>query len=624
MCALNKVKGMGLIMNKNGLCYRFLRKVYRTFFKRKEEVTKSCLDKEQFYKRLLAYDVISFDIFDTLLTRNLYEPHDLFYLMGEKLADLKFFQKRKEAERRANEILKKDVNLTEIYSAYQELYGEDTKKIQKLEEELEVLLCLPRKEMQEIFYRLKEQGKTVILTSDMYLSKKVIVKMLQKCGYQDYDAFYLSNELDKRKDRKDMWPFLKTKYAKKRIIHVGDNENSDFLFPKEFGIDAIKIESGKSLFSRLNISTHIQEFLQDHNISNSYLLGLLVNQKMFNSPFAQSQISSLEDFGFIFHAPILFEFLSFVVNRTKKADQLLFLAREGYYLQKLYQQYCHIFKVPLKENTYFLASRKATIMANLKTKNDLIALLNNEFKGKISSFFKQVLEMDYIDEDYIIELPKDKEKVAVYLQKYEKQILQASKVAKDNYLLYVKEVLGNYQKKNLAIIDLGYSGTIQYQLTKLMQKEMEGFYVTNSSHVKKYHKTSKLNFLFDIAENDEYQKIYHYSLILEYFLSAPYGQLLHFDQKKGKAVPVYNSEKMSEEKRKSLEILFGSVIDFFEQVELVSNYFSFQPDKNLICRLYTCLIEENLVSKEVKDQFSFTDSFCADQVRNVFKIISRY
>ena len=63
-----------------------------------------------------------------------------------------------------------------------------------------------------------------------------------------------------------------------------------------------------------------------------------------------------------------------------------------------------------------MASRKATIMANLRTETDLMELLNNEFKGKISSFFKQVLEINYSDEDFIVELPKDKEKVAFYLK----------------------------------------------------------------------------------------------------------------------------------------------------------------------------------------------------------------
>ena len=85
------------------------------------------------------------------MTRCLYEPDDLFYLIGEKLKDPEFFHKRKEAEKKANEVQKKDVNLTEIYSAYQELYGNNAKEIQKLEEELEILLCIPRKEMRDVF-----------------------------------------------------------------------------------------------------------------------------------------------------------------------------------------------------------------------------------------------------------------------------------------------------------------------------------------------------------------------------------------------------------------------------------------------------------------------------------------
>ena len=54
--------------------------------------------------------------------------------------------------------------------------------------------------------------------------------------------FNLSNELDKRKDRKDIWPFLKTAYAGKKMVHVGDNENSDFLFPREFVLILLKLK----------------------------------------------------------------------------------------------------------------------------------------------------------------------------------------------------------------------------------------------------------------------------------------------------------------------------------------------------------------------------------------------
>lgn len=617
-------------MNKEGKLYQFLRKIYHALpFKKKQalidniDMSYEKLDKEEFFNKISSYDVVSFDIFDTLLTRIIYNPDDIFLLMGEKLGDSDFFRKRKEAEKKANEELQKDVNLDEIYKFYEKLYQEDSKQIKQLEEELEISLCIPRLDMLDVYHRLKDQKNYVILTSDMYLPKTVIEKMLKKCGYEGYDAFYLSNDIDKRKDKKDIWPYLVDKYPHKSIIHIGDNEKSDYCYPKDFGIDSIKIESGKQLFSKLSIYPYIEEFISN-NISNSLLLGLLINKKWFNSPFAELQIDSLDDFGYLFHAPILNQFLAFLVKESKKSDQLLFLAREGYYLQKLYQDYCQIYHIKEKPNVYFLASRKATSTANIQSREDIETLLSNEFTGTIKSFYQQILEVEYLESDEPIHLPKDKEKVLKNLDKYESQILECMKLEKDNYLSYMKEILGDYKKKNLIIVDLGYSGTIQYQLTKLTKKEMTGVYLTNSENVKKYSRKSKLKFLFDINECEEFKKIYHYSLILEFFLSAPYGQLLKFKKENGKIVPVYNEESIDENKKQALEVIYQSVLDYMQDVYNLKQIYDLTIDIRLLCRLYVCIVEGNLISKQVKDQFDFIDSFCASESRNVFKIISRY
>ncbi len=59
------------------------------------------------YNTLCKYDIISFDIFDTLITRNMYEPNDIFKLMEEKLNIESFTEKRQLAENEARKILKK-------------------------------------------------------------------------------------------------------------------------------------------------------------------------------------------------------------------------------------------------------------------------------------------------------------------------------------------------------------------------------------------------------------------------------------------------------------------------------------------------------------------------------------
>ena len=59
-----------------------------------------------------------------------YNPDDIFRIMGEKISDENFLEKRKEAEKQANIIYNKDVNLDEIYKTYDSvLYNEETKTL---------------------------------------------------------------------------------------------------------------------------------------------------------------------------------------------------------------------------------------------------------------------------------------------------------------------------------------------------------------------------------------------------------------------------------------------------------------------------------------------------------------
>lgn len=606
---------------KNTIIYRAARKLYHLVIN-KDKKTYKPLNKKRFLKKISRYDVISFDIFDTLISRNIYNPDDIFLIVGQKLNIDNFLEKRKKAENEARNSLKKDVNLDEIYKYYNKLYNEDTKKIQSTEEELELLFCFPRMEMQEVINDLYKKEKTIILTSDMYLKKETIEKMLKKCGYNKFDIIYLSNEKNARKDTKEIWKTILHDYPNKKIIHIGDNYNSDYKYPRECGIKTIKIESGKELFQRLEMSNNINEYLKN-NISNSILIGTIVNKYMFNSPFSTLTIDSLDTFASIFYGPIINEFLSFIDEQSKQEDMIIFLSREGYYLQKLYYDYCKLNNKKTQKNMYFLASRKATTTANMNSKKEVIESLDNDYNGTIKDFFKQIYDTDYEKENFEIKLPDDKEKILPIVEEYISKILSNTEYQKDNYLEYINQNIDNYQKKKIGIIDLGYSGTIQYQLSKMTNNNFSGYYLTNSKNVKKYFKTSKLQFLFDINNNSNFEKIYHYSLILEYFLSAPYGQLVRFENINSKITPIYNDDIMTNEKEQFTSIIYKNIKSYMEDVLAYSNI-QYKPDKELICYIYTQIIESNLVSRKVKDYFDFTDYFCNNVTRNVFKIISRY
>ena len=603
---------------KQTIFYRALRKIYHQFKKDNQEYKP--ISKEKFLRQINKYKVISFDMFDTLITRLFYEPDDVFILMGRQIKDPNFLEKRKKAESHARENLQKDVNLNEIYASYQELYHEDVKKLQTLEEEIELDFCIPRKDVLEIFEELKKKEKKIIITSDMYLPLSVIEKMLHKCGYEGYDQIFLSNEINKRKDTKTIWPYIKELYPKQKICHIGDNQNSDVLYPQEFQIKTIYIPNGKTLFLNTSLYQHINPWIQNRTTEDSLYLGLIINQCLCNSPFSTLKIETLQEFSYLFYGPLMEEFLNYITENTSSQDKLLFLAREGYYLQKLYQEYVKINHLKEVENFYYLASRKATSFATIKSTKDIKAFTEKDYEGTLHGFFKNNFDISLTTEDEELILPKDKEKVTKLLTKYQEDILARAKIQRECYQKYTTQMVGN---GNVVLIDLGYSGSIQYNLSKVLNQKLKGLYLASSENIKK-HGQDELSFYFDAIKKEEFIDIYHYSLVLEYFLTAPYGQFQGFEESKTGLEPIYNDEVMSEEKQKNVEVIFKEIENFFQDQQLIKKYKQQPITKELLCQVYKYIIEDNYLTREVKDSYKFMDAYSREEEKNVFQIIGRY
>lgn len=618
------------------IIYKILRKIYY-LLPIKEEVRKKIYEKKNrkkyvtadiILKKISKYDIISFDIFDTLVTRIIYEPDDIFKLMGEKLKINSFIEKRKQAEQEARKNLQKDVNLNEIYDSYQKINkitDTERKNIQQLEENLEIKFIVPRVEMKNLVNELYNKNKKMIIVSDMYLTKNVIIKMLKKCGYNInmFDYIYISNDINKRKDTEEVWPYIKNIYKNKKIVHIGDNNNSDVILPKKHKINTVKINSSKELFINSNLYESLANYVNNRTVSDSILLGLIINKTIFNSPFTNYKINSVDKLGYCFYGTILNQFMKFIIDKTNNQDQLLFLAREGYYLQKIYQEYCNLYNVKPKENIYFLTSRKSTFTATIYNEEDIDNLINKEFNGTFETFMNQIFDIK-VEDNTIIQLPRDVELVKAKVEQYKKSILDNCKKERLAYLSYIKQTVKKYDNKLLSVIDLGYSGTIQYNLTKLLDREIIGVYLTNSENVKKYSKDSTLLYCFDINKNDNYKYIYYYSLILEYFLSAPYGQLQKFEMVGKNAKPVFNNETIDSNKKNCLNEIYKGIKLYFKDIHDIEDVYKLNFNLDLIVDIYKNIVDKNVISNQVKDRFDFMDSFESSNVRNVFKIISKY
>lgn len=590
------------------------------------------LTKQNFEKYLLNYQIVSFDIFDTLITRLIYEPDDIFEIMEEKLKDINHSTSiksiRKNAEIKAIDRLKKDVNIDEIYDELKRIYGYNNQEIEKIkntEINLEIDLSIPRKDMIGILKTLMDSGKKVVLTSDMYLNKNILLQILKKCGYIEgihFKKIFLSNDINRRKDNGKMWNYLKRKFMFRKIIHIGDNINSDYNIPLQKKINAINLENSRTQLKKTQYYTEIKSFIDERTISDSLFLGYLINEQIYNSPFSEG-IDSLEKISKCFIAPMVYELIKFIDNKSDNNEKLLFLAREGYFLEKIYKDYCKIFNLKEKEHYYFLSSRKAAMSATIQTDEDLKKYLNRDYTGSLKSLFENLFDIKYQADDYEIKLPNHIDKVYEKVKEYKNDIFEKSKEYKQNYIKYFSKIL-NYKNDKFIIIDLGYSGTIQYHLSKMLDMDLKGIYLTNTNSVKQYSRKSKLEFLFDINDNKLYEKIYSYSLILEFFLSAPYGQLQYFSMKSNNVIPVYNNEQIDENKKKNIDEMYKYIIDYIMRMKELEAVCNLNINKDLLVSNYVSIIESNLIKTNIKDKFDFEDSFCSNEIKNIFKIIGRY
>lgn len=201
--------------------------------------------------------MFSFDIFDTLITRDTECPEDIFELMGETLPDkylqnnsklnCDFKKTRMQAELVARTLYNKgdieDITLEQIYATMSSMgviSKSDEEFFCALEKKIELEHIHPIQENIDKIKMLLTAGEQVIAISDMYHDAKFLLELLMKAGCPEI-KIYVSSEVKKCKWTGNIYRYLCSKehFQYDNWKHMGDNEKSDYQIPKKLGIDAI-------------------------------------------------------------------------------------------------------------------------------------------------------------------------------------------------------------------------------------------------------------------------------------------------------------------------------------------------------------------------------------------------
>lgn len=283
--------------------------------------------------RLAEYDIISFDVFDTLLFRQTAHPSDLFYFTGEKLRYLDFERLRRESEWEARqEAFEKtgryEVTLGEIYERMEKRTGIPHVIGITAELETERELCFANPYLLNVVKILAGRGKRIICISDMYLPSAVIRNLVENCGFSGITDYFVSCEYSAAKGDGSLYNIVRKKLGwKYSYAHIGDNPVSDLE-------QAEKKKFHAELYYNVN-TAGMRYRSGDLSVLTGTLYCGTVNAHLHNG----SQVfTRAYELGYIYGGLFVLGYCQFIHEyvRNHDIDKILFLSRDGDILHQIY------------------------------------------------------------------------------------------------------------------------------------------------------------------------------------------------------------------------------------------------------------------------------------------------
>lgn len=356
------------------------------------------------------YLYISFDIFDTLVARPFADPRHLFRMLDEIFetyidTGICFHTVRERGEEGARLKAKEehpeweDITLREIYDYISHTYRiphEICMKLMQAEEDLEVEYAFPRPGVKELYEVAVLAEKMVILTSDMYLSKATIERILKKCGYMGFHYIFVSSEERKLKSTGALYEAImeKVNVTAEFMLHMGDNQISDIEVALEKHIDAFYIPKSMALFENRacnyptgNRSKMTQlaggTMIDFRKVLNSMGVGALsaiIADRFYEDPFVSYDADTNFNsnpylFGYYLVGMHILGIVRWIHDTVSKREvnRLLFSSRDGWLIMKAYAAYRR-YHPCLPEEKYIHVSRKSVLPAIVQTVTDLFDL----------------------------------------------------------------------------------------------------------------------------------------------------------------------------------------------------------------------------------------------------------
>lgn len=474
---------------------------------------------QEIKQKIEEAEVISFDVFDTLLMRIVDRPETIFSLMETHFKIKDFAKKRVEFQHQSSRIVFEKngyphSDIDEIYACMGENTDWNVEEMKAFEIQIEEDSLFRNPEMYEIYQYAKKCKKRVVATSDMYIKRKDIKRFLSKNGYE-MDEIYVSADERAAKFNEELFHVLikKEKVDPSKIFHIGDNLAHDYENAQKVGI----------------ISYHytgtIAPKTMDPALSFHYGVRRILEKK--SNDFYQN-------FGT--HMGLLYLEL-FKKLEENKEKNIYFLARDGYNLFQIFQKYSK------KKSNYIYISRRSLLLAGI-TKLDAEALsllppftLGQSLEEILSYMHFDDLDLSYLEKvgientKYRIKTEEDIQKVKKFFTYNEEKILKICTEEREYAKAYFEKE--GFLKEDL-VFDCGWNGSSQYLLERVIGPIHPFTYVGIFDNEKSRRQLDDKNFdtyLFGIGDTSpKIDILKDHAALLELFFGAPHASTLYYNK----------------------------------------------------------------------------------------------
>lgn len=521
----------------------------------------------------MTITVSSFDVFESLLIRDVAYPEDVYFLMAEFISEKEekkhlpfvmglFPEERIEAERQARQnALNEEVTLDEIYCAAAVRWGcqpDELQWLKKLEVDVTLQLLRPVPSVVRSLQAARAMERKIAFVSDMYLPRAVIKEALVRHDlYREGDLLLVSSDEGVTKRSGKLFDRLLQVVAvpSGQVEHTGDSYHTDIQPAEKRGIEHEHITTTQcnryeqALFSALE---------PVDRLAASRVVAAVRSARL-SSIFQNRHQEVIWNTACCVAAPALIAFAAWGLEQAKKSHigRLYYEARDGQILWKIARRICELQQLDL-DCRYLYGSRHAWFLPSLTELDEralewcipdaegitlgMVAARCGLDLGEIQKILKQEFGKAVgCDAMLSVEERKSLHRL-LQAEPVQAKILSAAKERRGLVKRFFEQE-GLHENQRAGFVDSGWSGQTQYVLESLFNQfgfsgSVTGYYFS-LGHRKTVCPGPMSAYFCDYRfPSGREQTARNINSLLEIMMGADHGSVLRYEKTDGKVVPV--------------------------------------------------------------------------------------